>query len=135
MWPFSSKPKQPRVVISSSDLFEALRDQLSRQMAGNCTIRLADASFYTVTQEEASGFVASAASYWTPEINDCDDQAWMAKAAAIKAQFKAGKPFAFGVLWTEDHALNWYLDPLRRIKLIDQPGAGTRIRPVTLVLA
>lgn len=135
MWFFSSKPKgDPRITVTAEELFERLRDQLSGRMASNCTIRLADASFYSVTQAEAEGFIASAASYWTPQINDCDDQAHMAKTAAIKAQFKAGKPLAFGQIWTEDHALNWYLDPRGRIKLIDQPGASTLIRPITLIL-
>lgn len=135
MWPFTSSPKMPRVTVTSGELFEAVRDQLSGRMAASCTIRLADASFYSVTQEEAAKFVSSAAGYWTAQINDCDDQAWMAKASAIQAQFKAGRPFAFGVIWTEDHALNWYLDPLRRIRLIDQPGASSVIRPITLILA
>lgn len=115
MWPFSSSASTPRVTIAASDLHTSLKEQLGARMASHCTIRLADASFATVTGEEARQFVASAASYWTPQINDCDDQAWMAKAA--------------------DHALNWYLDPLRRIKLIDQPGASTRLTEITLILA
>lgn len=132
---FFFKRQPARLFLPPEELHAALRSQLGAHMAGNCTIRLADNVRYaSVKGEEARGFVASAASFWTPEVNDCDDQAWMAKAAAIKAQMKVGSPLAFGVVWTEDHALNWHCDEFGKIRLIDQPGASDRLTLITLIL-
>ena len=134
-WPWS-KPKQPRRTLQASALFAALRSQFDTE----CTIRLADGSYVSLSEQEAFQFVRNSSTFWHVEDNDCDDQAWMAKAEAIKRQQKAdfSGPAAFGVVWTEDHALNWFMNHEGTIQLIDQPGrivTARQLSPITLILA
>ena len=132
---FLKRSTPSRLRVSPGTLQDIIRRDLGAHFGAGNKIRLADVGYASVSQSEAEKFVSAASSYWTVEINDCDNQAWMAKAAAIKAQFSLGVPLAFGVVWTEDHALNWYLTHEGRVRLIDQPGASDRLTPITLVLA
>lgn len=133
-WPWS-KPETQRTYFTSQNLFEALRSQLGFRFADNCTIRLADTGFLSVMPSEAQDFILQVASFYRPEINDCDDHAWMAKCAAIKAQNSLKHPLAFGAIWTTTHAFNWYRTAEGKILLIDQPGASNMHTPITLLLA
>ena len=118
------RPSKPAVgkLVPASALYAAIRRDHKRieDPLSPSKIRLADTTYQTVTEEQARLFLARSASFWQPEINDCDDQAWMAKSEAIKAQKGQKNPLAFGVLWTEDHALNWYMDAQLKVRLIDQ---------------
>ena len=119
MWPFT-KP-EPRIHLPAAELYDTIRDQLSSRMARHCTIRLADREQYaTCSDAEARKWVSQAAGFYTPETRDCDDACFMAKAACIKDQFRVGTPIAFGIIWTPDHAMNFYLNHDLKIWLIDQ---------------
>lgn len=120
MWSFTRKPES-RHTLHASELYDAIHDQLSSRMASHCTIRLADRDNYaTCSDAEARKWVQQATGFYTPETRDCDDVCFMAKAACIKDQFRVGTPLAFGILWTPAHAMNFYLNHLLRIVVIDQ---------------
>jgi len=131
------KPKPPSgIVVTQDKIYDAIRrDHRQIDPLGESKIRLADTSYYTISEAQARRFIAKSASFYQPEINDCDDQAWMAKAEAIKAQKGQKFPLCFGVLWTEDHALNWYMDAGYKIRLIDQEQYTGILTPATLWLA
>lgn len=137
-WLKARKNKPARQTVSVADLHEGLLHQLRGYLTERCKIRLADRAFATVTEDKALGFVRASATFWTPEINDCDDQAVLAKAEAIRWQFKAGAPAAFGIVWTDSHAFNWHLDEQLRVRFLDQPGQYVRPGahgPINLILA
>lgn len=124
MWPFTSKPKETRHTLHASELYDTIRDQLSSRMASHCTIRLADRDNYaTCSHAEARKWVSQADGFYMPETRDCDDACFLAKAACIKDQFKIGSPVAFGIIWTPDHSLNFYLANNMKITVIDQDGS------------
>ena len=131
---FRSKPTG--IVVTADTIYDAIRrDHKQIDFYADSKICLADTSYYTISESQARSFVAKSASFWQPEINDCDDQAWMAKAEAIKARRGQKYPLCFGVLWTEDHALNWYMDAGFKIRLIDQEQYSGVLSPATLWLA
>lgn len=135
MWPFTKK-QELRHSLSASNLYEAIRDQLSSRMASHCTIRLADRHQYaTCSDAEARRWVIQAAGFYTPETRDCDDACFMAKAACIKNQFRMPAPLAFGIIWTPDHSMNFYLDHSLKIIVIDQDGSWDwQTREINLIL-
>lgn len=131
---FRSKPTG--ILVTADKIYDAIRrDHRMIDDDASSKIRLADTSYYTISESQARSFITKSLTYWQPEINDCDDQAWMAKAEAIKVQKGQKFPLAFGVLWTEDHALNWYMDAGFKIKLIDQEQYSGVLSPATLWLA
>ena len=120
MWPFTSKP-EPRHKLHASELYDSIRDQLSSRMASHCTIRLADRDNYaTCSDAEGRKWATQATGFYTPETRDCDDACFLAKAACIKDQFRVGTPIAFGIVWTPDHSMNFYLSHELKIRVIDQ---------------
>lgn len=130
------KPKSTGISVTPDMIYSAIRrDHRTIDPLGEAKIRLADAVYHTVSEAQARSFITKSLTYWQPEINDCDDQAWMAKAEAIKAQKGQKFPLAFGVLWTEDHALNWYMDAGFKIRLIDQEQYSGVLSPAILWLA
>lgn len=121
MWPFTKKPDTIRHTLHSSELYDTIRDQLSSRVASHCTIRLADRDNYaTCSDAEGRKWVSQAAGFYTPETRDCDDACFMAKAACIRDQFRVGTPLAFGIVWTPDHSMNFYLNHKLKIVVIDQ---------------
>lgn len=136
MWPFTKK-QELRHSLSASNLYEAIRDQLSGRMASHCTIRLADREQYaTCSDAEARRWVSQAAAgFYSPEVLDCDDFCFKAKSYCIDAQFKVGLPLAFGIVWTPDHSMNLYLNHELKIRVIDQDGSLDReTKEINLIL-
>jgi hypothetical protein len=130
------KSKQPAGILVTPDkLFSAIRRDHGHLFSESCKIRLADATYFTVTEDQARNFIFKSKSFYRPQVNDCDDQAFAAKYEAIKAQQSLTSPLAFGILWTEDHALNWYMDYGFKIRLIDQEQHSGVLTPATLWLA
>lgn len=131
---FKSKPSG--IAVTPDKIYDAIRrDHRQIDPLGKSTIRLADTKYLTVTEDEARKFILKSASFYTPQLNDCDDHAWMAKAEAIRYQQRGQAPLAFGVLWTETHALNWYMDYGFKIRLIDQEQSTGVLTHATLWLA
>ena len=135
MWPFTPKP-QSRHTLHASELYDAIRDQLSGRMASHCTIRLADREQYaTCSDAEARKWVSQAAAFYLPDVRDCDDACFIAKNSCIKDQFKVGLPLAFGIVWTPVHAMNFYLNHDLKIRVIDQDGTWDwETRDINLIL-
>ncbi len=120
MWPFTKKTEL-RHRVSAAELYDTINHQLASRMASHCTIRLADRQNYsTCSDAEARKWVQQAARLYTPEVYDCEDACTLAKSACIKDQFSVGTPLAFGIIWTPDHAMNFYLNHELKIRVIDQ---------------
>lgn len=120
---FFSKPIK-RTKYSPDEIFEMIHKQLKGHLSENCSIRISDRGYATVTQQEAFKFVNNSSSVYIKETNDCDDAAFLAKGECIKQQRNNkfdGHPGLFGMAWTPVHVFNWFINN-GVIEFIDNDG-------------
>jgi len=73
---------------------------------------------------------------WKKDIWDCDNFALQFAAAAQRYFAPRGLNAAVGIIWTKEHAFNWYLNPNMEVHYIE-PQTDTKIfltGRVTLVM-
>lgn len=135
---FNPTPKTPRLTVDTEGLYQYLRQQLHR----DCEIRLGDRDYVSLSENEAFVCVRNIQTFYRPGVNDCDDFANLAKSEAIKKQRSGaygGGVAAFGQVWLETHALNFFLDHKGNIRLIDNDGTEIVVsrlkQEATLILA
>ena len=140
------KPAPPRAVWSELTLREALHREMTAAGAQLMTtgfLVVNDRVYAPLTHGEAFSSIRDTASFYAMEVNDCDDKALLAKAHIVQRQRRGdfgGYPAAFGILYTEDHALNLYLTEDGKVWLIDADGVAVspktylRDKPVRLLL-
>ena len=80
---------------------------------------LPDAIYNTCTVTDLERFLKwdkTNHTQYEAQVYDCDDFAWR-----LKGQLTQGKwaSIPFGVIWTEGHALNLFVDNLRRIYFVE----------------
>ena len=139
---FAAKTAAHRLSWTAQRLFEQLEHQLQRCMDSDCVTRLGDRDYVSVSDLEAFECVRNVTSNYTPQTNDCDDLAHLAKSEAIRKQRRGaygGGVAAFGQVWLDHHAINFYLHHTGVLRLIDKNGklipAADLDQKITLLLA
>lgn len=119
------KKKESRVSLTCDEILDIVNAALKGKLASNYNLRFSDNTHNTINFNEAFALVLRSQTYYIPELNDCDDNAIMAKAEGIKKQRNGdygSKPAIFGIMWVPSHAFNWFIDHNRKLHLMNNDG-------------
>jgi hypothetical protein len=118
-----------KAYIDSADL----RIEVARQCEEHCgtvfSLYVCDSRYYCPPEADVIAVVAREKVHqgtYIAEVHDCDDFARLLVAAFIADAYREGKrrpAYAFGLVFTLGHALNWFLSDRLEIKLVE-PQTG-----------
>lgn len=130
----------PASVLTSADAFAIVNRSLSpRFYTPDTPVRLADKGYTCIASSVALRCVRNAYASYREHTMDCDDFAFLAKAEAILYQrdAKLARPAALGIIWTMTHAMAFFIDGARTLRILDNDGTEKRVssvREITLAV-
>ncbi len=135
------EPKPPKVALRN-ELTQAELSRLLRKKFGRVAIFLSDRIYKTCTQsdiEEFLKFDETNKMGFVPETRDCDDFAYRLMGQFSTPEWSA---LAFGIVWTDKHAMNCFIDNNKEFHFIEpqtdrlqkdlKPWQGSKIRLIMM---
>lgn len=131
---FHSKP--PRGSVTRAEIRHIIACRMEAagvELNADGVIKISSNVHSLVTDQEAFAAVRDAQTFYIPGRTVCVDTVWKAKTNIINKQGRGhfgNHHAAFGVLWTQTHAVNLYISDKCDMILIDNDG--TIINPAHL---
>ena len=135
------EPKPPKVTLRN-ELTQAELSKLLHKKFGRVAIFLSDRIYKTCAQsdiKELLKFDETNKMGFVPETRDCDDFAYRLMGQFSTPEWSA---LAFGIVWTDKHAMNCFVDNNKEFHFIEpqtdrlqkdlKPWQGSKIRLIMM---